>query len=116
MRGLILLLPVFLLACEGPEGSVGPEGPPGPQGPPAEGILIEKRLSESAYDENGIITIADRRITPTSFRTVYLKLDFGGGQVGYLPLDYLLVYSVSLTIEELELETPIVNLAILVSG
>lgn len=108
------LLAVFLIACEGPAGPAGPEGPPGPagpQGPPAEGILIEKRISVSAYDETGTIRIVDSRITPESFRAVYLKVDLGGGQVGYVPLDYLLIYSVSLTPEALELDTPVVFVA-----
>ena len=59
---------------------MGPEGPAGPQGPPAEGILIETHLSVSAYDESGILTIQDSRITPKTFRALYLKLDFGADQ------------------------------------
>ena len=98
----------------GSQGETGPEGPRGPQGevgPAAEGILIEKLLSASAYDEDGFITITDSRITPTSFRAVYLKFDYGNGTVGYLPLDYLLIDSVSLTLEEFELNTPIIIVA-----
>ena len=109
-----ILLAVVLLACEGPEGPTGPagpEGPPGPPGAPAEGILIEQRLSGSAYDEDGNITILDSRITPKTFRALYLKVDLGGGQVGYIPLDYLLVYAVSIVPEELESETPTVLVA-----
>ena len=102
-----ILLAVVLLACEGPEGPTGPQGPAGPPGPPAEGILIEQRLSASAYDEDGDIVIRDSRITPKTFRALYLAVGFGDQQA-YIPLDYLLVYGVSLTPEELEFETPVV--------
>ena len=88
----------------GPGGEVGPRGP---QGLPAEGILIEIHLSASTYDESGVITIQDSRITPKTFRALYLKVDFGAGEVAYVPLDYLLVFSVSLVPEALELETPV---------
>ena len=115
-----ILIAVVLVACAGPEGPTGPAGPEGPAGPagppglpgaPAEGIIIEKSLSASAYDEDGYITILDSRITPKTFRALYLKVDLGGGQVGYVPLDYLLVYVVSLIPEELEFETPVVIVA-----
>ena len=103
----------------GPEGEVGPmgpEGPAGPQGLPAEGILIEIHLSASTYDESGeVITIQDSRITPKTFRALYLKVDYGvdygAGEVAYLPLDYLLVYAVSVVPEALELETPVLAVA-----
>ena len=42
---------------------------------------------------------------------MYLKFDYGNGAVAYLPLDYLLIYSVSLTLEEFELDTPIIIVA-----
>ena len=87
---------------------MGPEGPAGPQGLPAEGILIEIHFSASTYDESGqVITIQDSRITPKTFRALYLKVDYGEGHIAYVPLDYLLVYSVSVVPEELELETPV---------
>ena len=87
---------------------MGPEGPAGPQGLPAEGILIEIHLSASTYDESGqVITIQDSRITPKTFRALYLKVDFGAGQVVYVPLDYFLVYAVSVAPEALEGETPV---------
>ena len=105
---------VGIVSCEGPEGQVGPRGPMGPEGPagpqglPAEGILIEIHLSASTYDESGeVIAIQDSRITPKTFRALYLKVDFGAGEVAYVPLDYLLVFSVSLVPEALELETPV---------
>ena len=79
----------------GPGGQVGPRGP---QGLPAEGILIEIHFSASTYDESGFITIQDSRITPKTFRALYLKVDKGDQLVVYLPLDYLSV--------AVELETP----------
>ena len=87
---------------------MGPGGPAGPQGLPAEGILIEIYFSASTYDESGqVITIQDSRITPKTFRALYLKVDYGTGYIAYVPLDYLLVYSVSVVPEALELETPV---------
>ena len=120
MRTLILLVfsalsALCLVACEGPagpEGPVGPEGPQGPQGemgPPREGVIIERRLSESLYDENDSIIIEDRRISPTTFRTFYLKLNnFGAsGVAAYIPIEYVIVYDVSLRPEDQEWETPV---------
>ncbi len=103
-----------LVACEGPAGPMGPEGPQGPQGPqgemgpPREGIIIERRLSESLYDEDNFIIIEDERITPVTFRAFYLKLNnFGSaGAVAYLPVEYVIVFDVSLLNEDQEWETP----------
>ena len=127
------LLAVALAACEGPsgpmgpqgtagsQGEVGPQGEPGPPGergpqgetgprgetgPPGEGVIIEWRLSRSSYD-GGNIFIEDDRITPTTFRVLYLKADFGSDIVAYVPLDYLLVSEVSILPEGDELETPV---------
>ena len=108
---------LVLLACQGPEGPMGPAGPPGPpgqtgprgeagpqgevgprgetgpqgeMGPPGEGVTIERRLTGSLYDEDGYILIEDDRITPTSFRVLYLKAtDLESDFVIYMPLDYL---------------------------
>ena len=116
---LTLLFALALISCEGPAGPMGPagpqgergetgeRGPQGEQGPPSEGILIEYELSVAAYDEEGTIAIEDRRITPKTFRGLYLKLDFGDDQVAYFPLDYLLIYGVSVDPEALETETPL---------
>ena len=105
------LLAVFLIACEGPAGPAGPEGPQGPSGPqgaPAEGILIEKSISASAYNEDGVITIRDSRITPESFRAVYVKVE-GDGWTEYYVLDYMLIYW--LWDQELETSPPAVVVA-----
>ena len=111
------MLAFGLVACEGPAGPMGPVGPQGPQGetgPPREGIIIEQRLSRSLYDEDGNIIIEDDRITPTTFQALYLKAafpDLGPDAVAYMPLDYLIVYAVSLVPEENELETPLLVVA-----
>ena len=103
-----ILLAVVLLACEGPEGPVGPAGPAGPAGAPgqagppgapAEGILIERSLSASTYDEDGAIIIRDSRITPTTFRALYFKIEYTDQGVGYFTIDSIVdVYSGSLPI------------------
>ena len=124
MRSILTLLAAMvLISCEGPAGPMGPAGPQGekgetgaqgeqgPPGPLTEGTLIEHQLSMSAYDETGTITVEDSRITPTTFRALYLKLNLGDGQVAYVPLDYLLMYGVSVLPEELETETPILIVA-----
>lgn len=56
---------------------------------------------------DGIIAIEDERITPTTFQSLYLMADFGPDRVAYMPVDYLLVFAVSLALEEDEWETPI---------
>ena len=124
------LLAAAIAACEGPAGPMGPQGETGPQGrqgevgpqgeqgpqgetgprgeagPPDEGVVIEWRLSSSSYD-GGNIFIEDERITPKTFRVLYLKADFGSDIVAYVPLDYLLVSEVSILPEGDELETPV---------
>ena len=125
----VAILAFGLVACEGPAGPIGPVGPQGPQGeigpqgqigprgetgPPREGVIIEQRLSSSLYDEDGNIFIVDDRITPTTFQALYLKAAFpnlGPDAVAYMPLDYLIVYAVSLIPEENELETPLLVVA-----
>ena len=118
----VAMLAFGLVACEGPAGPMGPVGPQGPQGeigsqgeigPPREGVIIERQLSRSIYDEGGNIFIEDDRITPTTFQALYLKTafpDLGPDAVAYIPLDYLLVFAVSIVPEEDELETPIVTI------
>ncbi len=109
----VAMLAFGLVACEGPAGPMGPAGPQGPQGeigPPREGIIIEWKLSISSYDEDGNIFIEDDRITPTTFRALYLKADLGPDQVAYIPLDYLIVFAVSLAPETEEWETPILGI------
>ena len=122
----VAMLAFGLVACEGPAGPMGPMGPMGPQGlqgeigpqgetgPPREGVVIERQLSRSLYDEDGNIFIEDDRITPTTFQALYLKAGFpnlGSDAVVYMPLDYLLVYAVSIVPEENELETPLLVVA-----
>ena len=120
---LVAMSAFGLVACEGPAGPMGPVGPQGPQGeigprgetgPPREGVVIERQLSRSLYDEDGNIFIEDDRITPTTFQALYLKAGFpnlGSDAVVYMPLDYLLVYAVSIVPEENELETPLLVVA-----
>ena len=130
----LLIFP--LAACEGPAGPMGPQGEIGPQGqqgevgrqgepgppgergpqgetgprgeagPPAKGVIVEWRLSSSSYDGANIF-IEDERITPKTFRVLYLQADFGSEIVAYVPLDYLLVSEVSILPEGDELETPV---------
>ena len=113
----VALLAFGLVACEGPAGPMGPPGETGPQGeigPPREGIIIERRLSRSLYNEDSNILIQDDRITPTTFQALYLKTtftDLGPGAVVYIPLDYLIVSEVSIVPEVNELETPVLLLA-----
>lgn len=109
MRSILPILLLGIVACEGPTGPQGKPGPAGEQGEkgsPSTGTIIEKRIDLSAYDEDGFIFIEDERINPESFRALYLKLEFSEGDV-FIPLDYLLIYSVSLIAEALEGETPI---------
>ena len=106
MRSLFTVLAVLVLVgCEGPAGPMGPEGAQGaqgtqgaqgPPGPSSESILIEQPLSMSAYNETGEIIIRDRRITPQTFRLLYLKLVFED-ETSYIPLDYLLLNGVSVS-------------------
>lgn len=119
----VAMLAFGLVACEGPAGPMGPVGSQGPQGeigprgetgPPREGVIIERQLSRSLYDADGNIIIEDDRITPTTFQALYLKAafpDLGPDAVAYMPLDYLIVYAVSLVPEENELETPLLVVA-----
>ena len=119
----VTMLAFGLVACEGPAGPMGPAGPQGAQGeigpqgetgPPRAGIIIEQRLSRSLYDADGNIFIEDGRITPTTFQALYFKAafpDLGPNAVAYMPLDYLLVYAVSIIPEENELETPLLVVA-----
>ena len=102
---------VGIVSCEGPEGEVGPRGPMGPEGPagPQGGILIEIHFSASSYDESGNIVIRDSRITPKTFRALYLKINNPDEGDAYAPLDYLLIYGVSVVPEALEGETPILG-------
>ena len=99
---LVVLAVGVLVGCEGPAGPMGPEGsqgPPGAQGPPGPstvGVLIEQSLSMSAYNETGEIIIRDSRITPQTFRLLYLKLVFED-ETSYIPLDYLLLNGVSVS-------------------
>ena len=104
---------------QGRQGEIGPQGEPRPQGetgprgeagPPAEGVIIEWRLSSSSYD-GGNIFIEDERITPNTFRVLYLQADFGFEIVAYVPLDYLLVSEVSILPEGDELQTPVLALS-----
>ncbi len=109
---LAAMLAFGLVACEGPAGPMGPAGPQGPQGetgPPRGGIIIERQLSRSLYDEDGDIFIEDERITPTTFQALYLKTaltHLGPDAVAYMPLDYLIISAVSIIPEQDELETP----------
>ena len=108
---LVLAVAVFL-GCEGPAGPMGPEGsqgPPGVQGPPGPstvGVLIEQPLSMSAYNETGEIIIRDSRITPQTFRLLYLKLAFED-ETAYFPLDYLMLTGVSVSPEDEGSGTPV---------
>ena len=104
-----ILAVAVLVGCEGPAGPMGPEGaqgPPGPRGPSSESVLIEQPLSIAAYNETGEIIIADSRITPKTFRLLYLKLEFDN-QTAFFPLEYLLISGVSISPEAEELGTPV---------
>lgn len=107
---LFALVALSLVSCEGPAGPVGPVGPQGEPGPPREGTIIEWKLSNSSYDREGNILIEDERITPTSFQALYLKANFGTNRVAYIPIEYLIVFAVSLAPEEDEWETPVLAL------
>ena len=91
---LFVLLAFSFGACEGPmgpAGPTGPQGPPGDQGPPGprrDEVAIELAFSTSSYNEDNQILIEDSRITPTSFRLVYIKGILSGAEI-YVPLDYL---------------------------
>ena len=91
---LFVLLAFSFGACEGPMGPAGPtgsQGPQGDQGPPGprrDEVAIELAFSGSSYNEDNQILIEDSRITPTSFRLVYIKGMLTGVEI-YVPLDYL---------------------------
>ena len=70
----------FVVACEGPAGPAGPAGEQGPPGAPAESIIIDVTVTLDDYAE-GLITIEDPRITPRSFRALYMKMQIGGVDV-----------------------------------
>ena len=130
----VIPIALLLIACEGPEGPMGPAGPAGPAGPPgqgaqgpqgeagpqgpqgatgppgppgpiSQGVLIEAPLE---YDEDSDIVVWDDRINPTTFRSVYLKLIFSDGSEAFVPLEYLVIYAVSLAPEANELATPVI--------
>ena len=107
-----VLVVLALVGCEGPAGPMGPTGAQGPQGPPGPssvGVLIEQPLSMSDYNETGEIIIRDDRISPQTFRLLYLKLVFED-EVAYFPLDYLMLNGVSVTPEAEDSGTPILIL------
>ena len=109
-RYLLLAVVLFAVACEGPTGPQGEIGLQGETGPPKEGVIIERQLSRYLYDENGNISIKDDRITPTTFRAIYLKVTLEVDPdtiIAYAPLDYLLVSALSK-----ELETPSLTILI----
>lgn len=111
---LFRLVPIFALllaSCEGPAGPMGPAGPqgePGSEGPPGPsgaGLeIIEFVVSQSLYNQDGVLVLRDRRITPDSFIGAYILMETQGGTVIHLPLDYLLTFSwYSLDVEEVPL-------------
>ena len=70
LAALLSLLAVT--ACEGP---VGPQGPQGPQGQVEEGTFIRVgNLTLALYDGFGRIIFEDRRITPTSYRGICVRV------------------------------------------
>ena len=86
---LVALLTLSLVACEGPAGPMGPPGEPGPRGeaalseepsiprvPPEEWVLIEQTMEDLNQPSSGLHFIRDNRITPTSFRALYVKTTF----------------------------------------
>ena len=91
---LFVLLAFSFGACEGPMGPAGPTGPQGPQGdqgppgPRRDEVAIELAFSISSYNEDNQILIEDSRITPTSFRLVYIKGMLSGVEI-YVPIDYI---------------------------
>ena len=92
----VVAFSLSLIGCEGPAGPMGPEGTQGPPGLSSESALIEQPLSMTAYNETGEIIIRDSRITPKTFRLLYLKLVFED-ETSYIPLDYLLLNGVSVS-------------------
>ena len=76
-KAIALMFAFLLIACEGPMGPQGPPGEPGPQGPQgptSQSILIEFPLSRFSYSEDGDIWLSNSRITPESFRSLFIKL------------------------------------------
>ena len=94
----IFTLCLVTFGCEGPMGPAGPMGPQGekgdqgPAGATREAIIIERALTPDLYDPEGAIVIQDARITPTTFRVLYLKTIIQGDDVLtiYMPVDYIL--------------------------
>ena len=110
----LLCMAWLLMGCEGPEGPTGPvgqkgeKGEKGDKGDPGvveEAILVKVPITRDSYDSDNHITIADARITPTTFRLVYLEL----GEYGSIPLEYLVILDVSLKPEADEWFTTIVR-------
>ena len=82
---------------------------------PLEGIITERQLSSSLYDEDGNIIIEDARIKPMTFQGIYLKEalpDLGPNVLTYMELSYSTLRVVPISteedviVEEDELETP----------
>lgn len=73
LAALWILLAVS--GCEGPAGPMGPMGPRGPAGHVDEGTFIRVgHLTRALFDGLGRIIVEDRRISPTSFRGIYIRV------------------------------------------
>ena len=83
---------------------------------PLKGIITERQLSPSLYDEDGNIIIEDARIKPMTLQGIYLKEalpDLGPNVLTYMKLPYSTLRVVptsteeDIIVEEDELETPL---------
>ena len=83
---------------------------------PLKGIITERQLSPSLYDEDGNIIIEDARIKPMTLQGIYLKEalpDLGPNVLTYMkpPYSTLRVVPISteedIIVEENELKTPL---------
>lgn len=93
---LLLVCALVLVACAGERG---PEGPMGPQGDPrsasqsdvAAQVFIERSRSDLALlEDDGTYTIIDERITPESYRGLYVKGSSSGSPIIVPLMDMLL--------------------------
>ena len=95
LAALLILLAVS--GCEGPMGPMGPMGPRGPAGHVDEGTFIRVgHMTRALYDGLGRIIVEDRRISPTSYRGVYIRvsLDDRGYTAFYKPFP---IFDISIT-------------------
>ena len=97
---LLGVMVLGLVACEGPVGPEGPAGPAGPagvQGPPGpvtQALILEVPIEYQDGRDGKVIVLEDYRVSPESFRGIYLQIRTESGSL-WFPFDYLLTAQAS---------------------